>query len=335
VAKGHPDIIVIGGGSMGQNHLRLLSHSRLCNLVGAVETLEKTRQGIAKAYHIPVWADLEEALASVAFDAAVIATPTETHYPLAKRLLEAGKHILAEKPFTNLPATSYELLELGQRQGLTILVGHVERFNPAVMLLRKKLHELGDIYHLESERTGPFPERILSTGVGLDLLVHDADLVLAVTGAEPAWTFAYRERRVHPRHEDGLAAMLGLAGGAVAVLKANWLSPTKVRRFRIYGAKGMFEVDFLGRSLTFYENSFSDPVEDNYGLLGMEEGNQIRFKTMPSEPLANELEYFVKCINDGNLNAEMTRTNIRALEIVARVLESAERNEKIAFTDPG
>jgi predicted dehydrogenase len=331
VAQGHPDVIVIGGGSMGQNHLRLLSHSRLCNLVGAVETQEKTRNGIAKAYHVPVWATLDEALASAGFDAAVVATPTETHYPLSKRLLEAGKHILAEKPFTDDPRTSYELLELARSKGLVIVVGHVERFNPAVVLLRKKLHELGGIYHLESERTGPFPERILSTGVGLDLLVHDVDLVLALTGASPEWTFAYRERRVHPRHEDGVSAMLGLKGGAVAVLKANWLSPTKVRRFRIYGKKGMFEVDFLGRSLTFFENSFADPVEDNYGLVGMEEGDQIRFKTLPSEPLANELEYFIRCINQRDLNTAMTETNIRALEVVARILESAERNEKLSF----
>ena len=326
-----PELIVIGAGSMGQNHLRLLSHSRLCNLVGTVESQERTRQGIAKAYRVPVAADVDEALATLDFDAAVIATPTETHYLIAKKLLEAGKHILAEKPFTDDPAHSYELLELSQAKGLVTLVGHVERFNPAVILLQKKIQELGAIYHIESERTGPFPERILSTGVALDLLVHDIDLILALTGSDPAWTFAHREKRVHPRHEDGITAMLGLSGDVLAVVKANWLSPTKVRRFRIYGAKGMFEVDFLNRSLSFFENSFAVPVEDNYGLVGMEEGNQVRFRTLPSEPLANELEYFVGCIRSGNLNAEMTRTNIRAIEVVVKVLESAERGEKLGF----
>ena len=325
------NLIVIGAGSMGQNHLRLLSHSRLCNLVGVVESNEKARPGIAKAYRVPVLADLEDALATLEFDAAIIATPTETHYDMAKRLLDAGKHILAEKPFTEDPARGYELLELSRAKGLVTLVGHVERFNPAVVLLQKKIHELGDVYHIETERTGPFPERILSTGVALDLLVHDVDLILALMGQGPAWTFAHRERRVHPRCEDGITALLGFDRDVIAVVKANWLSPTKVRRFRIYGAKGMFEVDFLNRSLYFFENSFSAPVEDNYGLVGMEEGNQIKFKTLPTEPLAAELEYFAGCITEGRLNEEMTRTNIRAIEIVSRILESAETNEKLKF----
>lgn len=326
-----PELIVIGAGSMGQNHLRLLSHSRLCNLAGAVESQERVRQSVAKAYRVPVAADVDEALATLDFDAAVIATPTETHYPIARKLLEAGKHILAEKPFTDVPAHSYELLDLAQAKGLVTLVGHVERFNPAVILLQKKIKELGAVYHIESERTGPFPERILSTGVALDLLVHDVDLILALIGGDPQWTFAHREKRMHPRHEDGVTAMLGFAGDALAVVKANWLSPTKVRRFRIYGAKGMFEVDFLNRSLSFFENAKADPVEDNYGLVGMEEGNQVKFRILPSEPLANELEYFVSCIRDGRGNAEMTRTNIRAIEVVVKVLESASRGEKLAF----
>lgn len=329
VAKKLPDLIVIGAGSMGQNHLRLLSHSRLCNLAGVVESQEKARSAIAKAYRVPVAADVETALASMEFDAAVIATPTETHYPIAKRLLEAGKHILAEKPFTADPAGGYELLGLARSKGLTAMVGHVERFNPAVVLLREKIHELGDVYHIETERTGPFPERLLSTGVGLDLLVHDVDLILALMGTDPAWTFAHKERRVHPRCEDGITALLGFDREVIAVVKANWLSPTKVRRFRIYGAKGMFEVDFLNRSLYFFENSFSAPVEDSYGLVGMEEGNQIKFKTLPTEPLAAELEHFAACVSQGGFDAETTRTNIRAIEIVTRVLESAERNEKL------
>jgi predicted dehydrogenase len=299
--------------------------------VGAVDAQEKVRQGIVRAYRVPALETLEAALATLDVDAAVIATPTESHYELARRLLEAGKHILVEKPFTEDPARSYELLAMAQAKGLVILVGHVERFNPAVALLQRKIGELGAIYHIETERTGPFPERLLNTGVTLDLLVHDIDLVLALTGMVPQWTFAHKEKRIHPSCEDGITAILGFDQDIIAVLKANWLSPTKVRRFRIYGAKGMFEVDFLNRNLYFFENGVPTPVEDNFGLIGVEEGNQIKFKTLPSEPLAMELEYFIKCMADGNLNAEMTTTNIRAIEIVARIMESAEGNRKLAF----
>jgi UDP-N-acetylglucosamine 3-dehydrogenase len=316
---------------MGQNHLRLLSHSRICNLVGAVETQPRLRQAVAKTYRVPALESLEAALAQLDFDAAVVATPTETHFALARALLLAGKHVLVEKPFTASPSEGYELLALSQDKGLVTLVGHVERFNPAVVRLQQRIADLGSIYHIEAERTGPFPERILSTGVAVDLLVHDVDLVLALTRLDPAWAFAHKERRVHPACEDGVTAILGFRDEVVAVLKANWLSPTKVRRFRIYGSKGMFEVDFLNRNLFFFENSVSTPVEDSFGLVGMEEGNQIKFKTIPAEPLAAELEYFIGCIVSGNLNAEMTRANIRAIEVVARILESAAANEKLAF----
>ena len=304
MSKQLPNLIVVGAGSMGQNHLRLLSHSRLGNLVGAVDTQEKTRQAITRAYRVQALESLDEALAKLDFDAAVIATPTETHYALTRKLLEAGKHVLVEKPFTEDPARSHELLALGQSKGLVTLVGHVERFNPAVTQLQKKIGELGSIYHIETERTGPFPERILNTGVTLDLLVHDVDLVLALTGLSPKWTFAHKEKRIHPTREDGITAILGFDLEIIAVLKANWLSPTKVRRFRIYGAKGMFEVDFLNRNLYFFENGTPTPVEDNFGLVGVEEGNQIKFKTLPSEPLAMELEYFIGCIAKGDLNVE-------------------------------
>lgn len=316
---------------MGQNHLRLLSHSRLCNLAGAVETHPRLRQAVARTYRVPALESLDAALDRLDFDAAVVATPTETHYALARRLLEAGKHVLVEKPFTADPSEGYELLALGQQRGLVTLVGHVERFNPAVVRLQQRIADLGAIYHIESERTGPFPERILNTGVALDLLVHDVDLVLSLTRLEPLWTFSHKERRVHPSHEDGITAILGFRDDVVAVLKANWLSPTKVRRFRVYGSKGMFEVDFLNRNLFFYENSVSVPVEDSFGLVGMEEGDQIKFKTIPTEPLAAELEHFIGCIVSGNLAADMTRANIRAIEVVARILESAAANEKLAF----
>ncbi len=326
-----PKIIVVGAGSMGQNHVRLLSHSRLCALTGIVEAQEKTRLALAKAYNVPGYATVEEALAQVEFVAAIVATPSETHYAIAKKLLNAGKHILVEKPITPEPEQGYALLELSRKKNVVLLGGHVERFNPAVILLKEKIKDLGSIYHIETERTGPFPERIFSLGVAIDLLVHDIDLILMLTQMLPEWTFAHEERRVHPSCEDGITALLGFPKNIVAVMKANWLSPTKERRLRIYGAKGMFEVDFLNRQLRFFENSFTAPIEDNFGLVGMEEGNQIKFKTVPTEPLAAELDFFIQCINENKSCEEMTKSNLEAVRIVNTILTSAHKNEKINF----
>lgn len=326
-----PKIIVIGTGSMGQNHVRLLSHSQQSILVGFVELEERPRQLYSKAYRIPGLATLDEALASLEFDAAIVATPTETHFHIAKKLLDAGKHVLVEKPITPNVAEGFQLLELSLKKKLILLGGHVERFNPAVIQLQEKIQDLGHIYHIETERTGPFPERIFLYGVATDLLVHDIDLILMLTKMTPTWTFAHQEKRVHPTCEDGITVLLGFPENICAVLKANWLSPTKERRFRIYGSKGMFEVDFLNRKLRFFENGSPKPVEDPFGLVGMEEGNEIKFRTIPAEPLAAELNYFISCIVKNQMDEQMTHTNIEAIGIVNKILESASRNEKLVF----
>jgi len=326
-----PKIIVIGTGSMGQNHVRLLSHSHQCQLVGVVESQEKSRQLISKAYRIPGLPSLEEALEGLEFDAAIVATPTEKHFSMTEKLLQAGKHVLVEKPITPTPEEGFQLLDLSLQKKLILLGGHVERFNPAVIQLQEKIQDLGLIYHIETERTGPFPERVFLFGVAIDLLVHDIDLILMLTKMSPTWTFAHQEMRVHPSCEDGITALLGFPQNISAVLKANWLSPTKERRFRIYGAKGMFEVDFLNRKLRFFENGSPKPIEDHFGLVGMEEGNEIKFRTIPAEPLAAELNYFISCIVNNQADEKMTRTNIEAIGIVNTILDSARRNEKLVF----
>lgn len=326
-----PKIIVLGTGSMGQNHIRLLSHSQQSILVGFVEIDERLRQNYSKAYHIPGFATLRAALASLDFEAAVVATPTETHFSFAQQLLEAGKHVLVEKPITPTAEEGFQLLNLSLEKKLILLGGHVERFNPAVIQLQEKIHDLGHIYHIETERTGPFPERLFKFGVATDLLVHDIDLILMLTQMIPTWTFAHHEKRVHPTCEDGITVLLGFPQNICAVMKANWLSPTKERRFRIYGAKGMFEVDFLNRNLRFFENGSPKPVQDPFGLVGMEEGNEIKFRTIPAEPLAAELNYFISCIVKNQIDVGMTRTNIEAIGIVNKILDSARRNEKLIF----
>ncbi len=326
-----PSLVVFGCGSMGQNHLRLLANSRICDLVALIEPDKKLRLALEKAYRIPGFTSEKEALKSIHFDAAVISSPTEYHYSLAKTLLEADKHLLVEKPITPRRKEGLKLLQLAIQKKKIFLGGHVERYNPAVILLSKHLSELGAIYHLESERTGPFPERVLSVGVGVDLLVHDIDLMLMLMKSLPNWAFAHQERRVHPRCEDGITALLGFKGNVLAVLKANWLSPTKSRRFRVYGSKGMFEVDFLNRNLSFHENRMAAPIEDSFGLVGMEEGDQIKYKTLATEPLANELEYFINAIRNNRWDKNVTRCNLDAIGVVEKVMASAAKGKKVFF----
>lgn len=329
-----PRLLVAGGGSMGQNHVRLLAHSRICRLAGVADANPATAAALSRAYGVPAFASVREAMdtraGGIEFDAAVVATPTETHREVTGLLLEAGKHVLVEKPVAATHREALELAGLARAKKLVLMGGHVERYNPAVVLLREKIGDLGPVYHLESERTGPFPERVFALGVAVDLLPHDLDLMLALTPLRPEWVFAHQERRLHPVCEDGIAAMLGFPGGVLGIAKANWLSPVKTRRFRVYGQRGMFEVDFLGRNLTFHENRHTRPVEDSFGLVGMEEGDQVRFKITPSEPLASELEHFIGLVRVGRAEEDILGDNIETIRLVELIRRSAERSEKVS-----
>ena len=140
---------------------------------------------------------------------------------------------------------------------MPLTVGHIERFNPAVVELQARLRagELGRVFQVHARRVGPFPERVRDVGVVLDLAPHDIDVMRFLLDSEVARVQAETEQRINTEHEDMLAGVLRFANGVVGVLDINWLTPTKIRELSVLGERGMFVVDYLARELTFYENA--------------------------------------------------------------------------------
>jgi predicted dehydrogenase len=287
-----PRIALIGAGQMGSLHARVLSQSAQCELVTIVEPRGETGLMIAERYGVD-WAPDFDSLDGI--DAVVIAAATETHFTIAKRVLELGKPVLVEKPLALTYEQSAELIEESERRGLPILCGFLERFNPAVLTARQFV---GDVVQINAMRHSPFVPRI-NNGVATDLLIHDVDLAIAFTGEPPAsvkGSFGYfREPSVLNRSEDSADATMSFPNGALATISASRISQRKVRSLSILEIDRLIEIDLLRRDITIYRHVADQPSSDG---VGYQQQTVIEIPTIlqSAEPLAAQLSHFIRLL---------------------------------------
>ena len=240
---------VIGYGQMGRHHARVLGSLPGVHLVGVVEPAPPERCAA------PVRTAVDDLLAA-GIDIAVVAVPTALHESVALRLAEAGVHTLVEKPVAPDVASSVRMADAFDAAGLIGCVGHIERYNPAVRELRRRITagELGEVYQISTRRQGPFPERIQGVGVILDLATHDIDLTSYVSRSPYADLSVRTTSKSGREHEDLVAAVGKLEDGTVVSHLVNWLSPFKERVTVVAGERGCFVADTLTADLTFHAN---------------------------------------------------------------------------------
>ena len=173
---------VIGSGSMGKNHIRVCSEVENINLVGVVDKDKKIAENIAKKFDIKAFFDYKEIIPEI--DAAIVSTPTITHYNIAMDLLNNGKHVLVEKPICDTIEKSTELVKKAKKNNLVLAVGHIERHNPATKFVKETIDEgkFGELITLTSKRVSNFPCRIKDVGVMKDLGIHDIDIMHFLAG---------------------------------------------------------------------------------------------------------------------------------------------------------
>lgn len=284
---------VLGLGMIGRHHARLLQTSPRVEFAGAVDPGGDAHDAVRDQRLVV--ATVDELLASRRPDFAIVSVPTEEHLPAVRTLAGAGVHVLVEKPLAATAAEARALIEAVRDAGIRAAVGHVERFNPALLELRRRAQagELGEIFLIATERVGPFPARIRDVGVVKDLATHDLDLVRWLGGAPVARIAAETAHRMGREHEDLVLATGRLASDVAFNCVVDWLSPTKVRRTRVLGERGMLVADTLTADLTLYENGdVRSQWESARSLRGVSEGNMIRFALSRREPLLVELETF-------------------------------------------
>ncbi len=324
---------VIGVGSMGQHHARVYTELKQTTLVGVADAVPETAQRIGEKYGVPVYSDYRELLERERPDLVTVAVPTQEHSAVALATLEAGCHVLVEKPIAATVADGTALIARAAALDRKLMVGHIVRFSPVIQALKQHLDagELGRIFQITCRRVGPFPARIRDVGVVVDLAPHDLDVMRFITGDEIVHVFAETEQQIHTAHEDLVLGMVRFRHGSTGLLEINWLTPQKVREVVVLGERGMFRADDLTQDLYFYENADASSTEwGHLSLLkGVSEGRMVRFPIARYEPLKAELEAFATAVIEDQPAPVSGEDGVAALRLALALVESGETRQVV------
>jgi UDP-N-acetylglucosamine 3-dehydrogenase len=325
-------VAVVGAGSMGMNHLRVLKdfEEERVQLVGVAETHEPTLKCAMSRFHVAGYTDYRQMVEQTHPNLVAVVVPTNLHSEVTSYALDRGINVLIEKPIASTIEESLALLQLARIRGAKIAVGHIERFNPAVVELKRQLQigALGQMFHLHARRIGPFPPRIRDVGVTLDLASHDIDIMRYLANAEIEHVYAQTQRRVHSTCEDLLLGFLRFTNDVLGMLDVNWLTPTKIRELTVTGEKGMFLVNYLTQEVYFYENDYSTTNWDTIrSLAGVSEGTMTRLKVQKAEPLQLEYEDIITAIVADIQPTVSGEDGLAVLKVVEQLIASTQREE--------
>lgn len=323
---------VIGVGSIGQNHARVYREMDGAQLVGVADANASNAAKIGNRLNVPYYSDVEKLLEEQKPDLVSISVPTSLHFSVGMDMIKRGLHVLVEKPITSTLEQAEELVAAAKKQGVMLAVGHIERFNPAVMELRRRLKEgyAGRVYKIHAQRLSPYPSRIQDAGVVIDLASHDIDLMRYLTGEEIIRVFGETLQTINSDREDMFNGLLRFRNGTVGVLDVNWMTPTKIRRLTVTGARGMFDCNLISQELFFYENEVAPSQWDALSVLrGVSEGNVIGIKLQRHEPLAAELGDFVAAVRDGRQPTVTGQDGLETLRLALDFVKSGKTNNVI------
>ena len=266
-------------------------------------------------------------------DFAIVAVPTDEHLAVARTLAAAGVHMLVEKPLARTVAEAKEIIAACGLAGVRAAVGHVERFNPALIELRRRTEEgqVGEVFLIGTERCGPFPDRIRDVGVVKDLATHDLALVAWLGKSPIDLVAAQTAHKTGREHEDLVLATGRLRSGLAFSITVDWLTPTKIRRMRILGDRGMLVADTLTSDLVFHENGrVTSEWDSTQALRGVAEGDSTRYALHRREPLLVELEAFCDFVLGDDSSPSVTLDEgLRTVRCAELVLESARTSQTV------
>ncbi len=325
---------VIGVGTMGRNHVRVLAGLPHVQLVAVADVDENAVMQVASTYKAHAYTDYREMFRQEDLDLVVIAVPTRLHTPIALDAITHGLHCLIEKPIASSVEEGEKIVRAAQDAHVKVTVGHIERFNPAVLELKRRLEtgQLGRVFQIHARRVGPFPPRVQDVGVVFDLATHELNIMEYVIGAPIADLYAATRQEIHASHEDLLSALLSFENGTVGSLEINWLTPTKIRELSLIGERGMFLVNYLTQELHFIENGeITDQWDGLVALMGVSEGRHIKYELQRREPLRLELEHFVRSILQDAPPLISPEEALRAVYLAEKVLESGQKHSIVVL----
>ncbi|MBI4143507.1 Gfo/Idh/MocA family oxidoreductase [Candidatus Woesearchaeota archaeon] len=323
---------VIGIGAMGKSHARIYSDMDSAELVAVCDKDEKAAKETARKYNARPYADYRKIDESI--DAVSVCVPTKLHKDVALFFINKGINVIVEKPVASSINEAKELINAAKNNNVKLMVGHVERFNPVIGEIKKRIDndELGKIYSISSLRFSPFPHRVIDVGVAIDLAVHDIDIIAFLNKAKIKRIYAETGQRIHASHEDILNALIKFENDVTGIISTNWLTPKKVRELYITGENGMFVANYLTQDLYFYKNKLAEKDFDySKGVASVVEGDMIKIKIDNKEPLLAELEEFAGCILEDRKPMVSGEDGLKALEIATKMVEAAKTNKVVSL----
>jgi predicted dehydrogenase len=348
IAKPKVRVAVIGTGSLGQHHARIYAQMAAAGLVefaGVYDANADAAAMHASKHGVRGFATLDQAIAAA--DAFNVVTPTVTHFAIAKQLLDAGKHVLVEKPMTSTTAQAADLVTAAQQAGCVLQVGHVERFNPVYKYLETVAKHPRFI---EVHRLSPFPARSTDIGVVLDLMIHDLDIVLALVNSKVVSVDAVGIP-VLSQSEDIANARLRFENGCVANITASRVSAERMRKIRVFS--GGAEASYISLNYQAQEGFIYRVANDGEPESAMMKkllqakdstitsefgGKRIFREPVPitkDEPLKLELEHFVACVREQQKPLVDGVSAKRALDLAFQITEQIHQAIKRELSPPG
>ncbi len=300
-------IVQIGMGGWGKNHTRILSQLGVLSAVCDVDSQKSKEYG--EKYSVNHYESLDELLKSEEFDGAFVVTPTSTHTDISKKLLESKKHVFVEKPMTYKSEDGESLVKLAEKNKVILTCGYIERFNPAVDIVKKLVKEkkFGDLVMLEFHRENRMPLHIKDVGIIYDTSVHDIDTANWLFDDMPHVVFA-RAGKLKHEHEDFASIMLGYKDDRVAIISSNWITPKKVRKFNAVCSDAIISSDFITQEITVEKSDNSESI-----------------KNEKQEPLLLEIQSFLGAIEGKNDQVVKSLEAVNVTKIAEAALLSSQK----------
>ena len=304
-------IVQIGTGGWGKNHTRILSE--LGVLVAICDADIKKSKEYGEKYSVNYYQSLEELLESEKFDGAFVVTPTSTHTEIAMKLLESKKHVFVEKPMTYKSEDGEKLAKLAEKNKVILTCGYIERFNPAVDVVKKIVNEkkFGELVMLEFHRENRMPLHIKDVGIIYDTSVHDIDTANWLFNDMPQVVFA-RAGKIKHEHEDFASIMLGYKNNKVAIISSNWITPKKVSKFSAVCTESIISSDFISQEIIVEKNEESEIIHNK-----------------KEEPLLREIQNFLDAIEKKTEQIVKSQEAVSVTKIAEAALLSSQKGTPI------
>ena len=306
---------IIGIGIMGEYHVRVYSEIAKNNVdvhLAGIADIDKNRvEGIARKYGTTAYTDYNELLGS-RMDAVSICVPTSMHYKVAIEAIQKGiRHLLIEKPISDNLTNANDIVKFARDKGVTISVGHVERFNPAVLLMKKIIdsERLGRVVSISAKRVGPGPPKHKDTGVIVDLAVHDMDIISYLFSASPTDIYAFAGEGENGL-EDRASIIMRFSDQRAGTLDTNWLTARRVRTLDLVGLQAVAHLDYIDQTIIISEH---------------EKDEEIKF--VKQEPLMKELMHFINVVRGNEKPLVTGEEGIMALRMALAAVKSYKTGE--------